>query len=130
MAKTAVIRKSATATTYPQPPQDPHGDGREEKIFIYSSTRVPGHATAGSWIVAAPLKPVYRGQRVTWRVLDDNATLRLELPTDTFETKRVNGNSATAMVKGDAPSGMRFYDAYVNDQLAIGGSSPGVIVDP
>ena len=103
---------------------------REEKIFIFPSSKVPGHANPGMWIVASPLKPVSRGQRIVWEVVGEIAKLKLQLP-DIFEpVQRLNDHIASARIKHDADSGMFFYDAYVNGQLAVGGSSPGVIIDP
>jgi len=40
------------------------------------------------------------------------------------------GNTASAMLRGDAAPGLVLYDVYCNDQLATGGSSPGLIIDP
>jgi len=42
----------------------------------------------------------------------------------------VEGDTATATLRGDAPPGLVLYDVYCNDQLATGGSSPGIIIDP
>jgi hypothetical protein len=47
-----------------------------------------------------------------------------------FEDLVVDGDTASATVRVDAPPGLVLYDVYVNDQLATGGSSPGVIIDP
>ena len=108
---------------------------REEKVFIYFSARgtakFAGHSLPGDWIVAEPHKPVSPGQEVTWYAVSGCHKLELDLP-DIFEEPRqikINGDTATATVKADAPPGLFFYEAYCNDQLAIGGSSPGVIVD-
>jgi len=108
---------------------------REEKVFIYFSARgtakFAGHSLPGDWIVAEPLKPVSPGQEVTWYAVAGCHKLELDLP-DIFEEPRqikVDGNTATATVRADAPPGLFLYEAYCNDQMAIGGSSPGVIVD-
>jgi hypothetical protein len=109
---------------------------RDEKIFIYFSPRgtdkFAGHSVPGDWIVAEPRKPVSRGQEVIWQALGDCNKLELDLP-DIFEPPLqivVDGNAASATLKTDIDSGLYFYEAYCNGQLATGGSSPGVIVDP
>ncbi len=109
---------------------------RDEKVFIYFSPRgtskFAGHSAPGDWVVAEPRKPVSPGQEVTWQVAGNCRKLELNLP-DVFEEPRqivVEGNTATATVRSDAAPGLQLYDAYVNDQLATGGSSPGVIIDP
>jgi hypothetical protein len=109
---------------------------REEKVFIYFSPRgtpaTKGRAAAGDWIVAEPRKPVSPGQIVTWQAIGDCQKLELTLP-DVFEEPRqivVNGNTAYATVTEDAAPGLFLYEAYCNDQLALGGSAPGVIIDP
>jgi len=109
---------------------------RDEKVFIYFSPRgtskFAGHSAPGDWVVAEPRKPVSPGQEVTWQVAGNCRKLELNLP-DVFEEPRqivVEGNTATATVRSDAAPGSQLYDAYVNDQLATGGSSPGVIIDP
>ena len=108
---------------------------REEKVFIYFSPRgtakFAGHPLPGDWIVAEPRKPVSPGQEVTWQAVAGCDKLELNLP-DIFDEPRqivVNGDTATATIRDDAPHGLFFYEAYCNGQLATGGSSPGVIVD-
>ena len=109
---------------------------RDEKVFIYFSPRgtakFAGHSAPGDWVVAEPRKPVSPGQEVTWQALGSCRKLELNLP-DVFEEPRqivVEGNTASAMLRGDAPPGLVLYDLYCNDQLATGGSSPGLIIDP
>jgi hypothetical protein len=57
--------------------------------------------------------------------------LELDLP-DVFDEPRqiiVDGDTAYATVSDDAAPGLFLYEAYCNDQLATGGSAPGVIID-
>jgi hypothetical protein len=109
---------------------------RDEKVFIYFSPRgtakFAGHSAPGDWVVADARKPVSPGQEVTWQAVGNCQKLELNLPS-VFEEPRqivVEGNTATATVRGDAAPGLVLYDVYVNDQIATGGSSPGVIIDP
>jgi hypothetical protein len=106
---------------------------RDEKVFIYFSprgtARFSGHPTPGDWIVADGRKPVSPGQEIVWQVVGTPHKLQLDLPA-AFEDLVVQGNTASATVKGDAVPGLVLYDVYVDGQLAIGGSSPGVIIDP
>jgi hypothetical protein len=109
---------------------------RDEKVFIYFSPRgtakFAGHSAPGDWVVADARKPVSPGQEVTWQAVGSCQKLELNLPS-VFEEPRqivVEGNTATATVRGDAAPGLVLYDVYVNDQIATGGSSPGVIIDP
>jgi hypothetical protein len=72
------------------------------------------------------------GQEVTWQVAGNCRKLELNLP-EVFEEPRqiiVDGDTATATVRADAAPGLVLYDVYCDGQLAIGGSSPGVIIDP
>jgi hypothetical protein len=106
---------------------------REEKVFIYFSPRgtpaSKGHAAAGDWIVAEPRKPVSPGQTVTWQVVGNCQKLELDLP-DVFNEPIMAGpETVYATVRAQAESGLYLYEAYVDGQLAIGGSSPGVIID-
>lgn len=109
---------------------------RQEKVFIYFSPRgtpaSKGHSAAGDWIVAEPRKPVSPGQTVTWQVVGNSRTLELDLP-NVFEEPRqirVEGDTAYSVVSQRAAPGLYLYEAYVDGQLATGGSSPGVIIDP
>ena len=109
---------------------------RDEKIFIYFSPRgtakFAGHSAPGDWVVAEPRKPVSPGQEVIWQVAGNCRKLELNLP-DVFEEPRqivVDGDTATATVRADAAPGLVLYDLYCDGQLATGGSSPGVIIDP
>jgi hypothetical protein len=109
---------------------------RDEKVFIYFSPRgtakFSGHSIPGDWVVAEARKPVSPGQEVTWQVAGNCRKLELNLP-DVFEEPRqiiVDGNTATATVRGDAAPGLVLYDVYCNGELATGGSSPGIIIDP
>jgi hypothetical protein len=109
---------------------------RDEKVFIYFSprgtTQFAGRPMPGDWVVAEPRKPVSAGQEVTWQALGDCRKLELDLP-DIFEEPRqivVDGQSASASLKDDIAPGLYLYEAYVNGQLATGGSAPGLIVDP
>jgi hypothetical protein len=110
---------------------------REDKIIIYFSSRptpqFKGHAAApGDWIIADPRKVVYPGQTITWTAVGDCRKLELDLP-DIFPEPRqiiVNGNTVSATLSADAAAGPYFYEAYCNDQLALGGSSPVLIIDP
>ncbi len=109
---------------------------REEKVFIYFAPRgtakFAGHPVPGDWVVAEPRKPVSPGQEVTWQALGGCRKLELDLP-EIFEEPRqivVEGDLASAILKSDITPGLYFYDAYCNGQIATGGSSPGLIVDP
>jgi len=104
---------------------------REEKIFICFFPRdFQGRQTRGDWKVIEPFKPVSPGQEVTWQAVGRCEELKLDLPDTVFEHLVANGDTAQATVKQNAPPGLHSYEAYVDGQLAIGGSSPGVIVDP
>jgi hypothetical protein len=105
-------------------------------VIIFFSPRgtaqFAGHGVPGDWIVADPQKIVSPGQTVTWQALGNCETLEIDLP-DVFEEPRqivVTGAAASAVVRADAEIGLHSYEAYVNGQLAIGGSSPRVIIDP
>jgi hypothetical protein len=106
---------------------------REEKVFIYFSPRgtpaSKGHPAAGDWIVAEPRKPVSPGQTVTWQVVGDGRKLELDLPAVFDQPISAYPGSAQATVNAEAEPGLYLYEAYVDGQLAIGGSSPGVIID-
>jgi len=106
---------------------------REEKVFIYFSPRgtpaSKGHTAAGDWIVAEPRKPVSPGQTVTWQVVGNCHKLELDLPAVFDEPVLVDPETASATVRAQAEPGLYLYEAYVDGQLAIGGSSPGVIID-
>jgi len=106
---------------------------REEKVFIYFEPRgTPasnGHPAAGDWIVAEPRKPVSPGQTITWQAVGTCKKLELDLP-EVFENVVVRGNTGQATIRQNAEPGLVLYEAYVNGQLAIGGSAPGVIIDP
>jgi hypothetical protein len=133
MAKNAVHEMPAPTT---DPTTAQHRTWRDEKIFIYFSPRgtdqFAGRAVPGDWVVAEPRKPVSMGQEVRWQALGDCRRLELDLP-DIFEEPRqvvVNGQSASATLKKGVVPGLYLYEAYVNGQLATGGSAPGLIVDP
>jgi hypothetical protein len=106
---------------------------REEKVFIYFSPRgTPAskeHAAAGDWIIAEPRKPVSPGQTVTWQVVGNCQRLELDLPDVFGQPTKVRPETAYATVSEQAEPGLYLYEAYVDGQLAIGGSSPGVIID-
>jgi hypothetical protein len=109
---------------------------RDEKVFIYFSPRgtakFAGHSAPGDWIVADARKPVSPGQEIVWQAVGNCHKLELNLPA-VFEEPRqivVEGNTASAILRDDAPPGLVLYDLYCNDQLATGGSSPGLIIDP
>src|SRR5436309_11137756 len=124
-------KPSRTITHAKLTPEECREIAREEKIFIcFFARQSQGPNTPGDWVVADPLKPVSYGQEVTWQTVGRCNDLRLDLPHDVFEDLSVNGNTATAFVKMAAPAGVHFYEAYVDGQLAIGGSLPGVIIDP
>ena|SRR6266487_6195240 len=110
---------------------------REEKILIFFSprqtTQFEGRsAAAGDWIIAEPHKAVYAGQKLTWKAVGNCQTLELDLPNVFPEPRRikVTGNTVSATLTADAPEGVYAYEAYCNDQLAVGGSSPVLILDP
>ncbi len=105
-------------------------------MFIYFSPRgtpaSKGHTAAGDWIVAEPRKPVSPGQTVTWQVVGNFQKLELDLP-EVFNPPRqisVGAEPAYATVNPQAAQGLYLYEAYVDGQLATGGSAPGVIIDP
>jgi hypothetical protein len=106
---------------------------REEKVFIYFSPRgTPAskeHAAAGDWIIAEPRKPVSPGQTVTWQVVGNCRKLELDLPEVFDQPVMVRPETAYATVSAEAEPGLYLYEAYIDGQLAIGGSSPGVIID-
>jgi len=123
--------RSRTVTHAKLTPRECREIAREEKIFICFFARdFQGHHTSGDWKVIEPFRPVSPGQEVTWQAVGQCEELKLDLPETIFENLVENRNMATATVKDDAPPGLHLYEAYVNGQLAIGGSSPGVIVDP
>lgn len=107
---------------------------REDKVFLVF---VPHQANlpalsgklVGDWVVEPGRKPVYTGQTVVWQTVPE-ADLQLFLP-NVFENLSSSGRGeASARIKNDAPSGLYLYEAYCNGQLATGGSSPSVIIDP
>lgn len=108
---------------------------RQDKIIIYfqprGTIRFEGHNVPGDWIVADPKKVAYPGQTITWKAVGNCQKLELDLP-DVFENTQVvvNGNTVSAKLRDQAPAGPYQYEAYCNDQLAIGGSSPIIIIDP
>lgn len=107
---------------------------REEKVFLVfvpHQTNLPAlsEKQVGDWIVEPGRKPAYPGQTVTWQTVPE-AELELFLP-DVFESLTTSARGvASARVKSDAPSGLYAYEAYCDGQLATGGSSPSVIIDP
>jgi hypothetical protein len=109
---------------------------RQDRIVIYFNPRgtraFDGHSTPGDWIVANPKKIAYPGQTLTWKAVGGCQKLELALP-DAFCPPLqvvVNGDTASATLREDASAGAYAYEAYCNDQLATGGSSPIVIIDP
>lgn len=124
-------RPPRTITHAKLTPEECREIAREEKIFIcFFPRQSQAPNTPGDWVVTDPLKPVSYGQEVSWLAVGKCDDLRLYLPDDVFEGLSLKGNTATAFVKEAAPPGLHFYEAYVDGQLAIGGSSPGVIIDP
>ncbi len=124
-------RPPRTLTHAKLTPEECREVAREEKIFIcFFARQSQGENTPGDWIVTDPLKPVSPGQEVSWQAVGRCHDLKLDLPNDIFEGLSTAGNTANAFVKQAAPPGLHFYEAYVDGQLAIGGSSPGVIIDP
>jgi hypothetical protein len=107
---------------------------RDEKIFIYFSPRgtakFAGHSAPGDWVVAEGRKPVTPGQKIAWQVVGNCEKLELNLPAEAFEGLEVQGKTASATVKDFAAPGLVLYDVYCDGQLATGGSSPGIIIDP
>ena len=108
----------------------------EVKILIYFSPRqtaqFEGHPAPGDWIVAQPRQALSLGQTVTWKAVGNCQQLELDLP-DIFDGDRqikTSNCSVAATVRANAPSGPYAYEAYVNGQLALGGSSPILIIDP
>jgi hypothetical protein len=108
---------------------------REEKVFLVfvphtSGLRALRDKPVGDWRVEPALKPAYRGQTITWKTVPD-AELELFLP-DVFETDHVKatGKVSVRVKKDGVASGLYLYEAYCNGQLATGGSSPGMIIDP
>jgi hypothetical protein len=111
-------------------------DTPEAKIFIYFYPRATppfeGHPAPGDWIVADSPKIVNRSQRITWKAVGDCQKLEVDLP-DVFPEPHqlsVQGNTVSTTLRDDAPSGPYAYEVYCNDRLAIGGSSPIIIIDP
>lgn len=110
---------------------------REDRIVIYFQPRgtraFDGHSTPpGDWIVADPKKVAYPGQTLTWKAVGGCQKLELDLPNVFCPPLQVvvNGDTASATLNQDAPAGPFAYEVYCNDQLAIGGSSPIIIIDP
>ena len=107
---------------------------REEKVFIAfheHGARLQAllGRKVGDWVVTPKDKPVSRGQTVRWQTVPE-ADLELFLP-EVFEPSHVKGKGqATAAVRPDATPGYYLYEAYCDGELATGGSSPGMIVDP
>jgi len=131
MARSSVLRNISEGKNV-----QPAKAWRDEKVFIYFSPRgtakFEGHDLPGDWVVAEPRKPVSPGQEVTWQAVGGGAhKLELNLP-DIFEQplQAVDSDTVSATLRGDIEPGLYLYEAYVNGQLATGGSSPGVIVDP
>ena len=110
---------------------------RDEKVLIYFEPRQsllrldPKSGPSGDWIIAEPRKIVSKGQEVVWQALGPCEKLELVLPDNVCDPpERISDCSLSATVREDAPVGLQFYEAYVNGTLAIGGSSPGLIIDP
>jgi len=107
---------------------------RDEKVFIYFSprgtARLDGHSIPGDWVVAEGRKPATPGQKIVWQVVGNCNKLELKLPPEAFEGLQVHGKTASASVKNLATPGLVLYDVYCDGQLATGGSSPGIIIDP
>ena len=109
---------------------------QEVRILIYFSPRptpqFEGRDAPGDWIIAEPRQALSLGQTVTWKAVGTCKTLELDLPEKVFagsnQIKGVNTVSATVLAEG--PSGPYLYEAYCNGQLALGGSSPVLIIDP
>jgi hypothetical protein len=110
---------------------DPKRPWRDEKIIIAFRPRLtPLEKTGvGDWLVLPGIKLLNPGQTVTWKSVPD-ANIELFLP-DVFTQTHVKGRGVVkATVKDKPPSAFYFYEAYCDGQLATGGSSPGVIIDP
>jgi hypothetical protein len=109
---------------------------RDEKILIYFSPReshlqLQGHSAPGDWIVSEPRKIVSKGQEVVWHAVGPCEQLDLSLPDAVFDPpSQLSSCKVSARIKNSAPVGLQYYEAYVNGALAIGGSSPGLIIDP
>ncbi len=107
---------------------------RDEKVIIAFKAhalqlRSLVDKDVGEWVVVPPYKVVSPGQTVTWKSVP-SADMELFLP-DVFEPEHVKGNGeVSARVKDKAPNGFVLYEAFCDGQLATGGSSPGMIVDP
>jgi plastocyanin len=109
---------------------------REDKILIYFSPRsverLKGHGVPGDWIIADPKKVVYPGQTITWTAVGRCTKIEVDLP-NVFPAphqKIVQGDTVSATLDDVAPAGAYVYEVYCNDQLALGGSSPVLIIDP
>jgi hypothetical protein len=106
------------------------------KILIYFLPRptpqFKGHPAPGDWIIAEPRKAVSRGQTITWKAVGQCRKLELDLPAVFPEPRQliVDGTEVSATVSDDASPGPYLYEAYVDGQLALGGSSPILIIDP
>lgn len=107
---------------------------REEKVFLVF---IPHEANlpalngkkVGDWVVEPGSKPAYPGQTITWKTVPD-AELQLFLPEVFEKVQQSERGEASARVKNDVKSGLYMYEAYCDGQLATGGSSPKVIIDP
>lgn len=104
------------------------------------------HYVHGEWKAEPGWKPVTRGEEVVWLVYDCG-DFELILP-KIFEDRQPGAQCrsfrgkkagiqrevkvcrATATVKKDALPGPHTYVGLVDGEPVVGGSSPGVIVDP
>lgn len=106
------------------------------KILIYflprTTPQFEGHAAPGDWIIAEPRKAVGRGQTITWKAVGNCRKLEVDLPAVFPDPRQIiaDGSEVSATVSADAPPGPYLYEAYCDGQLALGGSSPILIIDP
>ena len=107
---------------------------RDEKVIIVFRPRLSqliklDKKDVGDWVVLPANKLISPGKTITWKSVPD-ADIELFLP-DVFTQTHVTGRGEVkATVKGKTPSAFYPYEAFCNGQLATGGSSPGVIIDP
>ena len=108
---------------------------RQEKVFIVLHKhgvpmKAPRGKEFGDWVVTPGDKPISIGQTVTWQTIPE-AKLELFLP-DVFEPNHIvdDKGKASATLRDGGQGKYHPYEAYCNDQLAIAGSPPSIIVDP
>ena len=111
--------------------QDAQADGRPwrtEKVFIF----LYEDGKEKVWRVNPGHKVVSPGQRVTWRFLGCAETPTIDLSGAPLSPQnvRITNGVGTATVNGNATARFYTYTVKCGTEEAVGGTLPGLIVDP